>query len=168
MIALAGLGAGVAVAEDSSALPGGASALNERHGSWTVSCAVAEAGKECSFAQSAGDPSSGTTLMAVQLGAPAGNRAEGMMITAFGLRLDAGVTLAIDGQTLGAAQPFLTCVSTGCLVPLAFDEVALSALKVGSRLEVTGLRVDNGQPVTVGLSLTGFTAAYDRTAELAR
>ena len=68
---------------------------------------------------------------------------------------------------MGPALPFLTCVHTGCLVPLNFDEVALTALKVGSKLDVTGVKVDDGQPVTVSLSLAGFTAAYDRTAVLA-
>lgn len=172
LLALALAGATPALAQDATAttaaLPGGASALNERHGSWAVSCALVETGKDCSFSQAAGDGSSGASLLAVELGAPAGNRAEGMMITAFGLRLDAGVQLAIDGQTLGGALPFLTCVSSGCLVPLAFDEVAVSALKVGTKLEVTGIRVDTGQPVAIALSLAGFTAAYDRTAELAR
>lgn len=171
LLALALAGATPVFAQDATttaALPGGASALNERHGSWSVSCALVDSGKDCSFSQAAGDSSTGASLLAVELGAPAGNRAEGMMITAFGLRLDAGVQLAIDGQTLGSALPFLTCVSSGCLVPLAFDEVSLSALKVGTKLEVTGIRVDNGQPVAVALSLAGFTAAYDRTAALAQ
>jgi invasion protein IalB len=149
-------------------LPGGASALNEAHGSWTVNCTLVEAGKDCAFSQTAGNPQTGTALVAVELAAPAGNKAEGMLMTAFGLRLDAGVQLGIDGQQLGQARPFLTCVSTGCLVPLDFDEVALSAMKVGTTLEVTGVKVDDGQPVTVTLSLTGFTAAYNRTAELAQ
>lgn len=53
-------------------------------------------------------------------------------------------------------------------MPLDFDEVALSAMKVGTNLEITGVKVDDGQAVTVSLSLTGFTAAYNRTAELAQ
>ena len=149
-------------------LPGGASSLKETHGSWMVNCALVEAGKDCAFSQTAANSQTGNALMAMELAAPTGNKAEGMLLTAFGLRLDAGVQLAIDGQQLGGARPFLTCVQTGCLVPLDFDEVSLSAMKVGTKLEVTGVKVDDGQPVTVGLSLAGFTAAYDRTAELAK
>ena len=149
-------------------LPGGASALNEAHGSWTVNCTLVEAGKDCAFSQTAGNPQTGSALVAVELAAPSGSKAEGMLLTAFGLRLDAGVQLGIDGQQLGKARPFLTCVQTGCLVPLDFDEVSLSAMKVGTTLEVTGVRVDDGLPVTVSLSLAGFTAAYNRTAELAQ
>lgn len=156
-----------ALAQQAS-LPGGASALNEAHGSWTVNCTLAEAGKDCAFSQTAGNPQTGSALVAVELAAPAGNKAEGMLLTAFGLRLDAGVRLGIDGQQLGEARPFLTCVETGCLVPLDFDEVSLSAMKVGTTLEITGIKVDDGQPVTVPLSLAGFTAAYNRTADLAQ
>ncbi len=157
-----------ALAQDAiAALPGGASALNEQHDSWSVQCSVAEGTKTCGFSQATGNPQTGTTLVAVDLGAPTGNKAEGMLLTAFGLRLDAGVQLGIDGQALGTALPFLTCVAAGCLVPLNFDEVSLSALKVGTALEITGVKVDDGQPVTLALSLAGFTAAYNRTAELA-
>lgn len=149
-------------------LPGGASALSEKHGNWAVNCTLSEAGKSCGFSQSGGNPQTGNALVAVDLEAPAPNRAEGMLLTAFGLRLDAGVQLAIDGQQLGGALPFLTCIASGCLVPLSFDEVALSSLKVGQKLQVTGVRVDGSQPVTIELSLAGFTAAYDRTVELAK
>jgi invasion protein IalB len=157
-----------AMAQDVAALPGGASALTEMHGSWSVNCSIGEKGKDCGFSQSTGNAQTGAALVALDLAAPAGNRAEGMLLTAFGLRLDAGVQLGIDGQPLGVARPFLTCISSGCLVPMAFEDVELSALKVGQKLDVTGIKVDDGKPVTVSLSLSGFTAAYDRTVELAK
>ena len=157
-----------AFAQDAPALPGGASALSEMHGSWSVNCSVGEKGKDCGFSQTAGNPQTGSALVAMELAAPAANKAEGMLLTAFGLRLDAGVQLGIDGQPLGAARPFLTCVSSGCLVPMAFEDVELSALKVGQKLDVTGIKVDDGKSVTVSMSLAGFTAAYDRTVELAK
>ena len=156
------------LAQDVAALPGGASALSERHGSWSVNCSVGEKGKECGFSQSASNPQTGSALVALELAAPAANTAEGMLLMAFGLRLDAGVQLGIDGQPLGGARPFLTCISSGCLVPMAFEDVELAALKVGQKLDVTGIKVDDGKPVTVSMSLGGFTAAYDRTVELAK
>ena len=168
LVAALALIATPAFAEDVAALPGGATALSETHGSWSVNCSVAEKGKNCGFAQTAGNPQTGSALVAMELGAPAANRAEGMLLTAFGLRLDGGVQLAIDGQPLGAPRPFLTCISSGCLVPMAFEDVELAALKVGQKLDVTGIKVDDGKPVTVSLSLAGFTAAYDRTVELAK
>ena len=157
-----------ALAQDVASLPGGASSLSEMHGSWSVNCLVGDKGKTCGFAQTAGNPQTGSALAAMELAAPAANKAEGMLLMAFGLRLDAGVQLGIDGQPLGAARPFLTCISSGCLVPMAFEDVELSALKVGQKLDLTGIKVEDGKPVTVSLSLSGFTAAYDRTVELAK
>ncbi len=157
-----------AFAQDVAALPGGASSLSETHGNWSVTCQVGDKGKSCGFSQTAGNPQTGSALAAMELAAPAANKAEGMLLMAFGLRLDAGVQLGIDGQPLGAARPFLTCISSGCLVPMAFEDVELSALKVGQKLDVTGIKVEDGKPVTVSLSLSGFTAAYDRTVELAK
>ncbi len=165
-LALGLLAAAASAAE--GGLPGGASELRERHGDWAVTCSAGDAGTACSFSQTAANAQTGSALVAVELGAPAGARAEGMLLTAFGLRLDAGVALAVDQTPLGTTLPFLTCVQSGCLVPLAFDEVALAALKLGKQLSVTGVKVDDGQPVTVELSLAGFTAAYNRTAELAQ
>ena len=91
-----------ALAQDVAALPGGASALSEMHGNWSVNCSVGEKGKDCGFAQTAGNPQTGSALAAMELAAPAANKAE------------------------------------------------------------------DGKPVTVSLSLSGFAAAYDRTVELAK
>jgi invasion protein IalB len=157
-----------AFAQDVASLPGGASSLSEMHGNWSVNCSIGDKGKSCGFSQTAGNPQTGSALAAMELATPAANKAEGMLLMAFGLRLDAGVQLGIDGQPLGAARPFLTCISSGCLVPMAFEDVELSALKVGRKLDVTGVKVEDGKPVTVSLSLGGFTAAYDRTVELAK
>lgn len=147
-------------------LPGGASALNEAHGAWSVTCEIVETAKSCGFSQVLRNRQTGTTVLAVDLAAPAPDRAEGMLLTAFGLRLADGIGLTVDGKPMGGKLAFLTCVQTGCLVPLALDQTLLAALKAGTALEVTGTRVDDGQPVTLTLSLSGFTAAYNRTAEL--
>jgi invasion protein IalB len=168
---LAGLllaGLGLPALAQGTGLPGGASSLTERHGAWSVNCRLVEGVKDCAFSQGAANPQTGQTLAALELGAPAANKAEGMLLTAFGLRLDAGVQLLIDGQKLGPAHPFLACIEAGCLVPLAFDEVGLSALKVGTELQIVVVNMRSGEEVTVPLSLQGFTAAYNRTAELAK
>lgn len=155
-------------AAQESGLPGGATALNERHGDWTVSCSVAEGRKDCGFTQSVGNSQTGQSLMAIELQAPQANAAEGMLVTAFGLRLDAGIELGVDGAPLIPAQPFLTCVQTGCVVPIRFDEVALTSLKLGKQLEINAVNVQNGEKITVPISLAGFSAAYNRAAELTK
>ena len=64
-----------AFAQDAPALPGGASALSEMHGSWSVNCSVGEKGKDCGFSQTAGNPQTGSALVAMELAAPAANKA---------------------------------------------------------------------------------------------
>jgi invasion protein IalB len=166
MLALFGLAAPVA-AQEVTALPGGASSLTETHGAWMVSCTINEGKKDCALSQAVGNQS-GQALVSLDLGIHDANRAEGMFLTAFGLRLDAGIQLGIDGNALNSALPFFTCLANGCVVPVTLDEVALSALRVGEVLEVTGINVETGEAVTVPISLTGFTAAYNRTAELSQ
>ena len=166
-VVLLGLTAPALAQEQVAALPGGASSLTETHGAWTVACTLVEGSKECALSQAVGNQS-GQALVSLDLGIGETNRAEGMFLTAFGLRLDAGIQLGIDGNALNAALPFFTCLATGCVVPVTLDEVALSALRVGQVLEVTGINVETGEAVTVPISLTGFTAAYNRTAELSQ
>lgn len=155
------------LAQDIAALPGGATSLQEAHGDWTVTCALVDSKKACGLSQAVGNQE-GVQLVAVELSSMDGVRAEGMMMTAFGLRLADGVTLGIDGQGLTKALPFFTCLQAGCLVPLTLDEVALSAMRLGKSLEVTAVNSQSGQPVTIPLSLAGFTAAYNRTVELSK
>lgn len=50
---------------------------------------------------------------------------------------------------------------------MSFEDVELSA-RGRRKLAVTGIKVDDGVPVTVSMSLAGFTAACDRTVDVAR
>lgn len=151
-----------------STLPGGASSSNESHGDWTVSCRMQGAAKQCVLSQALGAADTGERVLAVELAMPAANRSEGMLLVPFGLRLAEGVQLKVDGAQLGNARPFLTCVATGCLVPLAFDEPTLAAMRVGKILNVTATRADTPEPVALDVSLAGFTAAVNRVIELSK
>jgi invasion protein IalB len=148
--------------------PGGATSVNERFGEWAVNCLIVESSKECVMAQAVGNAKTGQALMAAELAATEDGRIEGMLVTAFGLRFDKGIAFAIDGLQLGEARPFLTCLASGCLVPVSFDQVGVAAMKVGKALQVTGVKISDEAPVTVDLSLAGFTAAFDRTAKLSQ
>lgn len=151
-----------------STLPGGANALNETHGDWTVSCAMAGAKKDCVLTQALGDNQTGQRVLAVELAMTEKNEAEGMLLAPFGLRLGDGIKLGLDGRDLGTPRPFYTCVATGCLVPIQLDVAALAVLKAGSKLEINAASANNGEPVKLSLSLTGFTAAVDRVVALGK
>lgn len=149
-----------------SALPGGAASLNETHGDWTVSCRMEQGAKLCALSQALADTNSGERVLAVELSTPALDQIEGMLLLPFGLRLSDGVTLKVDTNPLGAARPFLTCIASGCLVPLAFTASEISAMRAGEAMTISGARADADQPVELTVSLAGFSVASNRSVEL--
>ncbi|WEK04415.1 MAG: invasion associated locus B family protein [Candidatus Devosia phytovorans] len=155
------------IAQDSaSGLPGGARSLNEEHGDWTVSCRVEETGKLCVMAQTLASSQSGQPVFSLELATPAIDKVEGMMLLPFGLRLADGVQLSVDGTAVGETLPFLTCVSSGCLVPVAFDASQVSALRAGTEMIVRGSGMKGSEPVELKVSLAGFARAANRSVEL--
>jgi invasion protein IalB len=154
-----------AAAEAPAALPGGASSLRETHGAWVVSC-VQQQAKSCSLSQSQVDKNSGKRVLAIELGAPAGDVVNGVLVLPFGLLLDQGVTLQVDDGEPGAAMRFHTCLPAGCVVRLSFDAAMLTKLRAGTALKVNAAAAENGSPVAFSISLAGLTSALDRVAEL--
>lgn len=75
--------------------------------------------------------------------------------------LPRGVTLTVDGGQ-GKMYPFTFCNRQGCLSQLAFTPDELAAMKKGTAATVTIYPVAApDKPVTVTMSLSGFTAAFD-------
>ncbi|MBN9334724.1 invasion associated locus B family protein [Devosia sp.] len=149
-----------------AALPGGAQSLNEEHGDWTVSCRIQDAAKLCVMSQTLADSRSGQPVLSVELATPAVDRAEGMLLLPFGLRLADGAVLKVDGKNIGANWPFLTCIATGCLVPVVFDASQISALRAGTDLVIGAANAGTGEAVELKLSLAGFSRAANRSVEL--
>lgn len=149
-------------------LPGGARSLNEEHGDWTVSCRIEDNAKLCVMSQTLADSQSGQPVLSIELATPAVDRAEGMLLLPFGLSLADGASLKVDGAALGASWPFLTCVATGCLVPVAFDASQISALRAGTELVIAALRAGANSPVELKVSLSGFSRAANRSVELSQ
>lgn len=155
-----------APAAAASLLPGGASALSETHGDWTVNCQVVKTTKNCSLSHQQFNKSNGQRLLAIELTSSTGKDAAGTMALPFGLALAKGIGLQIDDRKLEGTLEFATCQQVGCLVPVAFDAKTTDALKAGGVLKVGGVAADSGQPIEFSISLTGFGGALARTAEL--
>ncbi|WP_395813106.1 invasion associated locus B family protein [Devosia sp.] len=156
-----------ATAQDVSAsLPGGAKSLSEEHGDWTVSCRAEDGKKLCVMAQALADGQSGQQVLAVELATPTIDQAEGMFLLPFGLRLADGVKLQVDGSDLAAPRTFLTCIASGCLVPVSFDAAQVSAIRSGKELQIVAASADTGEPVQLKISLAGFSRAANRSVEL--
>ncbi|MBZ9823216.1 invasion associated locus B family protein [Mesorhizobium sp. CA4] len=157
-----------AFAQETAALPGGATSLREGHGDWTVSCNLATqngAGvKVCALSQEQTDSQSRQRVLAMEL-RPAGEAVQGTVVLPFGLALDQGVTLQIDdGPTLPPLR-FRTCLPGGCIVDLSFDAETLATLREGKSLKVKVV-ADGGKETMLALSLNGFPSAVDRTTAL--
>jgi len=157
-------GAGTAAAQG---LPGGATSLNETHGDWTVACTTPEGHVRCAISQVQVNSENRQRVLTVELTATEGGTAAGgTLVMPFGLELENGVILSIDEGAPLAALRFSTCLPAGCLVPLVFDQAALTAMQAGTVLKAKTTANGNGQEVGFSISLSGFTSALARAAEL--
>lgn len=147
-------------------LPGGASALSETHGDWTVNCQIAGTTKTCSLSHQQFNKQSNQRLLAIELSSRTGDDATGTLALPFGLALAKGISLTIDDQKLDGSLQFKTCQVVGCLVPVAFDANVTPLLKAGTTLKVDAFAADTGQAVNFSIPLNGFGGALARTAEL--
>lgn len=152
--------------EATTGLPGGAQSLTEEHGDWTVSCRMQDSEKLCVMSQTLADSQTGQPVLSIELATPAVDRVEGMLLLPFGLRLSEGVSLAADDAAIGATWPFLTCIATGCLIPVVFDAEQVSALRSGGALKIAASNAGTAQPVALEISLAGFSRAANRSVEL--
>lgn len=151
-----------------SALPNGASSINEAYGDWVVACKRVEDKKTCTFSQLHTNNQTGQPVFAIEFQPPANGRTNSVILLPFGLRLDDGVTLTIDGRPLEPGARFLTCFPSGCLVPIAFPTAATDAMKDGEKLIVGANSSSEGEPMTFTISLNGFTAALSRIMALSK
>jgi invasion protein IalB len=155
-----------APAADAPQLPGGASALSETHGDWTVNCQVAGMAKTCTLSHQQFNKQSNQRLLAIELTSKSGDSAMGTLALPFGLELAKGISLTIDDQKLAGNLQFKTCQVVGCLVPVAFDANVTPLLKAGTTLKIEAFAADTGQVVSFSIPLNGFGGALTRTAAL--
>ncbi|AEH86305.1 Invasion associated locus B family protein [Mesorhizobium opportunistum WSM2075] len=153
-------------AADAPQLPGGASALSETHGDWTVNCQISGTNKICSLSHQQFNKQNNQRLLAIELSSKTGDDATGTLALPFGLALAKGVSLTIDDQKLDGSLSFNTCQAVGCLVPVAFDANTTPLLKTGTTLKIDAFAADTGQAVSFSIPLNGFGGALARTAEL--
>jgi len=155
-----------AMAQETAALPGGATTLNESHGDWMVSCAVGNQGKVCVLAQQQTAGQANQRLLAIEL-RPRDANVEGTLVLPFGLALDKGVTLQVDDGPAWTPLRVRTCIPGGCLVDLTFDAKTLPLLRKGTALKIKAV-ADGGKETQLAVSLKGFPSALDRTIGLAK
>ena len=138
--------------------------LTERFKAWTVTCVEAET-RTCRMTQELVQQKTGQRLSALLVEERAGEGPILTVLTPFGLALSQGLTLAVDDSEMPKAQ-FLTCLPSGCVVPVPLDDAALEKLRTGNRLTATGVTATNDKPVRIEFSLQGSAAALARLKDL--
>jgi invasion protein IalB len=149
-----------------AALPGGANSLSETHGDWMVRCEVAEALVRCAAQQEQLSTETRQRLLAIEF-QPTADTLNGTLALPFGLLLSKGTVLQVDQQPASPAQPFQTCLPSGCLVPLVLAADWREALRNGTSLAIVATAVD-GKEAKFAIPLRGFAAALDRIVELTK
>ncbi|MES0885328.1 invasion associated locus B family protein [Roseibium sp. SCP14] len=131
--------------------------------SWSVACEATAraAAPNCRMIQRAVVRETGRLLMQITIRVPAGTRKPVFLVhTPLGPFLPAGIAVDIDGT----AQPdmnYQTCDAEGCLAAAPLPEPMLQSLISGQKLNIT-MQSLNKKPITVRMSLIGFTAAYEK------
>lgn len=131
--------------------------------SWSVQCPSVsrDALPDCRMKQRAVVTQTGRLLMQITIRVPAETRKPVMMIHGpLGTFLPAGIEIDVDGSNL-MTLPFQTCEANGCFAgtPLTSDQ--LDTLFSGQKLNIQ-LQSVNKQPITVPMSLIGFTSSYKK------
>lgn len=165
ILPLAISGGGPALA--ASALPGGASSVQEAYQDWRVICTQQEGSDPaCTFSQTQSNQNNQRVLAIELTTADGGKTMNGNLVLPFGLLLDAGAGLQVDEGKSGKANRFSTCIPGGCIVPLIFDAATMATLRAGQKLNVHARVADGNKEMSFPISLKGFAQALDRTIQI--
>lgn len=163
-----GLSMGEPVAPDGGEI--GTPYVKEEHGDWDIRCIRTPSGNDpCQLYQLLEDADGNSVaeialfpLVPPQDQAVAG----GNIISPLETLLTAGVTMQIDSGE-PRRYPFTFCTETGCFARIGYTEADVNRFKRGARATVTIVPVlAPDQRIQLPVSLTGFTAGYDRLAAL--
>lgn len=152
----------------------GPSALSETYRDWNVVCQVQQtaavdgtalAQRVCEMTQQLTLTETGQRLIAAGIQRDAAGTGAATFVAPFGLLLAAGLRIEVAGaepQGMG----FLTCLPDGCIARDLLGAETVAALRAGETaiIRMTAL---SGEDLTPALSLSGFTAAWNRLGTLA-
>ncbi|MDO5604122.1 MAG: invasion associated locus B family protein [Paracoccus sp. (in: a-proteobacteria)] len=141
-------------------LPGGASAITDVYGNWTVACAAEVEGPRCAVTQIQVDPQSGQRLLSAEMARGEDGAAEGIVLLPFGLALDRGAVLEIGESSEDLA--YSTCFPGGCVIPVTLSAETLAAAP--DAMNLATIIQDSGETLNFSIPLPGLTQALDRMA----
>lgn len=129
---------------------------------WVVNCSSGNAGAElaCQMSQNLTERDSGKRVLTVTIRKQGEDGLAMLFALPHGLFLPSGATYQIDdgARTAVAIQ---TSDPNGAYAAVPLDEGLLTAMKQGVNLKI-GMESVSRQPVTIPVSLAGFTVAVDK------
>jgi invasion protein IalB len=135
--------------------------VRDKFGDWEIRCAPE--GNDCFMYQLALDTLQNPVaeVSILKLPEEAEATAGVTVVSPLGTLLPAGVVMQIDAGKQ-ERYAFHWCSQVGCFARFGLDLAGVDAMKRGNGAKLTLLSVGNPEtPVTLALSLSGFTAAYD-------
>lgn len=141
----------------------------EVQGDWTIVCIRTVLPDDpCSMRQLLRDPDGAAISTVDIVSLPPGSQAiaAGRIITPLETLLTQQVTLAVDGGA-GKRYPFEYCNQLGCISRVGFTEGDVNAFRRGAQATMTIVpALARDQRVQATMSLSGFTAGFNRVKEL--
>lgn len=141
--------------------------VRENEGDWSLECLRVEEGQEepCQMLQALNDADGNQVANVRMFRLPDGGQAVAGALVAVPLEtlLTAQLTITVDGAK-PKRYPFSVCDRLGCYARIGLTSGDVAAYKKGAKATVTLVPfVAPDQKVELPMSLTGFTAAYDKT-----
>jgi invasion protein IalB len=135
---------------------------------WVVNCASGanSTDLQCQLSQNLTETKSGQRVLTVTIRKQDGDASGLAMLLALphGLFLPAGASYQIDSGAKATA-PIQTSDQNGAYAAVPLTAAILAAMKVGTHLNI-GMESVTRKPVTIPVSLAGFTAAIDKLQAL--
>ena len=133
---------------------------------WVVRCVERDNLPPCDAVQTAFNTDTNQQVMLTSIAHFGSSGEIGIQIwVPTGLLVSGGVLFEIDQEKRALENlQFTRCESDGCFIEAIVNEEALGPLKKGSQAAVAVLS-SSGQPRIVGLSLSGFTKAFNEVKQ---
>ena len=133
---------------------------------WVVRCVERENLPPCDAVQTAFNSDTNQQVMLTSIAHFGSSGDIGVQIwVPTGLLVSGGVLFEIDQETRALENlQFTRCEADGCFIEAIVNEEELGPLKKGSQAAVAVL-TSTGQPRIVGLSLSGFTKAFNEVKQ---
>ncbi len=144
--------------------------IRSEHSDWQIRCFRATEGEDpCQLYQLLTDPNGNPVSEINVFPLPSGTTeaaAGATIVTPLETLLTAQLALQVDSGTV-KRYPFSWCAEIGCFVRLGFSDEDVAAFKRGNVAKVIIVPVAApDQRVTLTISLSGFTAAFDEASAL--